>query len=217
MKKLYLIICFVMAISVFGGCRVKESPTTHDSNETKGEEVTTGDEITKGEEVTKGNEIEMLSKVLNNETTFVAENGKTVYLKQYQLLETSIIKMIPIEYAFVDMDQDGTDEMVLYVTPDFGAYLVFYIYEETIYCFQFNAWEMRDLKTDGTFVMSEDERDRSYLKITFEKDKYSFVEKAYENTYHNIYRVNQKDTTKEKVDAYANDFDHKAGASWTKM
>lgn len=202
MKKAYIIISFVIIMGILGGCHVKEPIGSSGDSEVQGTETVAGDAK------------EWLTKVLNNESKFVAENGAEVDLKHYKIGEMKDIETVPKKYVIIDLDQDGTEELVLYVNPDFGAYLVFHVYEGTIYVFELTEREMIDLKQDGTFEQSEGAGINAYVKFSFENDKYVILEEAYANDYDNVYRLYGKESIKEDVKHYITEFEEKESISW---
>lgn len=160
---------------------------------------------------------DLLLKVLHNKETFIDEAGKSVYLKDYKLGEKRDIDTIPLKYTLIDFDSDDINEMVLYVSPDYGAYIVFHIYNETIYGFEFMERAMINLKTDGTFAQSQGAGINSYVNLHFEGETYEIIEKAYQNDENNEFRIDGVTASFEDVSNFTDKFEHKSNVIWTKV
>ena len=73
-------------------------------------------------------------------------------------------------YVFVDLDGDGTEEMV-YRRSNYLGYYVFRIYEDHIYGYEIPYRGMLGLKQDGTFGGSNAADDNGILRIFFDGTK----------------------------------------------
>lgn len=123
-----------------------------------------------------------LTDILNNKISFTDESGKSVYLKNYRSEKYPDLQITPEKYTIIDLDNDGANELVLYLSPDFGLYLVFHEYNGVIYSFEFTERDMIDLKQDGSFIQSSSAAINSYVTLKFSKDKYTINElKSSEN------------------------------------
>lgn len=238
MKKLMgVFVGLLVFMSVFAGCNNQKPSTKDNLNEkTMGNQYSRNDipttvgnnegfvnESLQGQAnpTAKGNAIFL--SVLNNEITFVDETGKSVYLKNYNVFsERSAVEgeeTIPQKYTQVDFDGDGNDEMVLYVTPDFGAYLVFHIYNGQVYGFEFTERALMDLKKDGSFMGSSGAGNTTYLALSFKDEKYELHELAYQYdmTEKKVYKINGKDVTAEEFDIFYEAFRNKPNVDWIEM
>ena len=155
---------------------------------------------------------DLLLDVLNNKKTFINESGEEVYFQDHKAYGG--MDVIPEKYTFIDLDRDGKQELVVYITPDIGGYTVFHIYNDKVYGFDFGERQMVDLKTDGSFSQSEGAAYRSYVTLNFEKEKYQIVEQVYANDIEKIYRVNGTLVTGENAKKYIDEFNNKPSASW---
>ena len=158
------------------------------------------------------NKTEMLFGVLNSKTTFINESGKAVYLKNHKLF--NLVDAIPEKYTLSDFDGDGKDELVVHVTPNVGGYIVFHIYNNTVYGFDFWERGIISLKTDGTFIQSSGAGLNSYAALSFLKNKYDIIEQAYADDIKNNYRINGVSSTAEIVNKYITEFYNKRDVSW---
>ncbi len=161
-------------------------------------------------------EASVLLRVLNSEKAFISESGEYVYLKDYELIANREMKAVPEKFALVDFDGDGKDELIAYVTPEFGAYLVFRIDKNKVYGFEFGVREITDLKADGSFIASEGAAIFTYYTLSFEKGKYIFRELAYYNGTDGVgtYRIDGKTVAPEEMYTYNEKFRGKTSAAW---
>lgn len=166
----------------------------------------------------KKNSIDIsVTDIINNKITFVTEDGKSVYLKDYRLPNLyEDLYLIPEKYVYIDFDEDNVKELVLY-TPNVGRYIVFYRGEKDIFVFEFVERAMIDLKTDGSFIQSEGAGINSYSRLSFNKNKYEVFEEAYSNDMNNVYRINEKKATSENVNKYKREFLKKESADWKEI
>lgn len=157
---------------------------------------------------------DVLLDVLNNEQTFIDESNQHVYLKDYKLKENKNIKIIPQKHTLIDFDNDGINELVVYVSENYGAYIMFHMYAGNIYGFELMERAMIDLKTDGSFIQSEGAGINTYSRLSFNKNKYEVLEEAYSNDMNNVYRINEKKTTSENANKYKQEFSKKESVNW---
>jgi len=157
---------------------------------------------------------DLLLNILNNEQTFIDESNQNVYLKDYKLKENKDITIIPQKYVLIDFDNDGINELVVYVSENYGAYIIFHMYDENIYGFEFMEREIIDLKIDGSFIQSEGAGINSYSRLSFNKNKNEILEEAYLNETNNVYRINGEKTTVENAYKYKQEFSKKENVNW---
>lgn len=172
-------------------------------------------------ESTKNPEIdaEFLS-VLNSETPFISEDGKSVLLKNYSYGTdggTTVYYAIPQEYAVVDLDRDGTNEVVADITPYQTDYMVFHKYNNNIYGFLIGRRSFQDLKKDGSFYGSGGAGLAVYSRMEFNKNTYKVIDTAYVDNYNNIYKIDGKEVTKEAIDKYKSEWGSKENALFTRF
>ena len=162
---------------------------------------------------------QLLFQVLGGEKAFYTQAGEKVYLKDYTLGGGAKVSTEPQKYAFADFDGDGTDEMVLYASPDYGAYLVFHTYRGRVYGFEFEEKALSQLKRDGSFVQVEGNGVSRYMTMGFEKSSCVLTELAYKNdTLQNTdpaaFRIGGKTVTGEEMYDFTTKFGKKTGLQW---
>lgn len=160
------------------------------------------------------NNTEMLMDVLNNKKIFISESGEAFYFVEYKPYGS--LEVIPDKYALVDLDGDSNDELVVYITPEVGDYMVFHVYNNKVYGFVFGGRSLMSLKEDGSFVQSGGAGINVYACLKFEKNKYSITELAYKDDYAQQFRINGVATTAEKAEAYVDGFYNKPDVVWMK-
>ena len=158
------------------------------------------------------NNNETLLEVLNNERGFINKSGETVYFKNYRPF--NLMDAVPEKYTLVDLDQDGKDELVVHVNPNFGAYTIFHIYRNKVYGFDFLERELMSLKTDGSFIQSGGAGLQVFAKLQFKKDKYEIIEQAYKDDVAEVYKINGISSTGELAGKYADEFYDKPDVIW---
>ena len=111
-----------------------------------------------GNKSTKNPEIDaQFLSVLNSEAPFISEDGKSVLLKNYSYGNngaTEVYYAVPQEYAVVDLDGDGTNEVVVDITSSQTHYMVFHKYNNSIYGFIIGRRSLQYIKKDGSFYGS---------------------------------------------------------------
>lgn len=154
-----------------------------------------------------------LLSVLYNEVPFVDETGKTIYIKDY----VQQIYAVPEGYVFIDFDSDGSQEILVNVSTNYGIFLLFHLDDEQVYGYQITQRSMIDLKTDGTFMGSGGAAESAVLALKFSGNQYELTELAYHNDLPNSeeYRVNGMPVTQEDYQAVYNEFVNKPNAQWT--
>ena len=92
--------------------------------------------------------------LLSNEKYFDVKLNKNMYLKDYWIYFSENTYSGPMQknFAVVDMDGDGTPEIVLMYDP--GELMVFRLEKGTVYGYNFGYRSMMNLKKDGTFSWS---------------------------------------------------------------
>ena len=147
---------------------------------------------------------EFLLLTIDNKESFITENNTETLLGNYRIPNiTDDYNFIPSKYTFVDLDSNGTDELVLSETKqNFVLVLRFNKEDEKIYGYSLNTRSFIDVKTNGTFMQSDGAGINSISKITFDNTKLIITEIAVKNDSENIFKINNQSVTKENVDKY---------------
>ena len=162
-----------------------------------------------------------LLRVLRREQIFVDEMNRAVYLDEYEVFTDEITGIgVPAtaeEYTMVDLDGDGNNEMIVYVAPEYGAYLVFHLSGSTVYGFEFGVRALTDLKTDGSFICSAGAGINTFGILRFKGNKYEMQELAYQSDMvaDKVYRVDGKTATADEFAAFNETFKQKKNVTWT--
>lgn len=150
-------------------------------------------------------------RVLRNETPFINEVGVQVYMAEHKIAGRATV---PEKYTLVDLDRDGKKELVAYVTPEYGVYMVLRLYENQIYGYFFPARHMINLTADGAFVQSGGAGLSSFVTLTFTGTRYTLQEKAYSDVTGNVYRLDGQRVTADRANAFIQEFYSRPEASW---
>ena len=162
---------------------------------------------------------EVLLSVMNQECTFVTQNGKEVLLKDYMVGEGEYITNIyaqPYEYTFVDFDKDGMDEMIINISVDLGFYLVLHYEAEKVYGYEFVIRSLQSLKSDGSFIRSGGAMSTYYSCMTFDKQNVKITNIAIKDDNNQIYELYGKQSSIEELDKYIANWNQKENVTWMK-
>lgn len=163
---------------------------------------------------------DLLTAVLNNEKTFITEEGEAVLLKSYSVGNGELAAPLyanPVEYVFVDFNEDKTDEMVINISADYGAYLVLHCNGLDVYGYEFGVRALQALKTDGSFMGSNGAASNYYCRLTFEDNKANVKYTAIKDSTMNQFELNGKECSIEELNEYINDWNLKKAVEWIKL
>ena len=201
----------------------------------KGTENTTTTTITKS---TKENitfnlteKSEQILKVLKNEKKYYntelkrecyimdynSDNYMTVNSKgKYEYQKESNAEKINIQsWCQVDMDADGEQEVILQTGT--GNEIVLTYKDGKVYSYAFPFRGMKNIKTDGTFESSGSASDTYIGRLKFNNGECYYSEICTADSSNEksaIYRINNKKTTKEKVDNFLKKQNKKENVMW---
>lgn len=188
---------------------------------TADDEIATESFDINGNKSTKNPELDaQFLSVLNSEAHFISEDGKSVLLKNYSYGNngaTEVYYAVPQEYAVVDLDGDGTNEVVADITSSQTHYMVFHKYNNNIYGFLIGRRSLQDLKKDGSFLSSGGAGLQVYSKMEFNKNTYKVIDEAYWDNYKGICKIDGKEVTKEAIDKYKTSWDLKENAHFIRF
>lgn len=183
----------------------------------------------------------ILLSVLHSEKPFITEKGQTVFLKDYKPLykypeDTDYYQsenlFAPYEYAFVDLDKDGQNELIISELPDADTYLILHKSNDKIYGYSLYVRWFQSLKSDGTFLSSGGAFSHDYNTINFDENKYNistfatfdFVgddKKPSSNKYgfdpdyeKSVFEIDGEKVSFEKIEEFAEEWDKRPNAEW---
>ncbi len=212
MRKIFLLLMAVSVV-IFTGCGFSKD---NNSDVEQVEDSTQKQENTHKEKQTESVK-EILQAVLNSKKTFVDQNGKTIYLKDYKLHDGTL-DVTKIEYAFLDFDNDGQTELVLQLSSDIdGEFLVLRYYEDNVYGYDFAYRAMLNLKKDGSFFGSNGATNGDFCKLTFEGSKYKLITEAKHDDANGYFELNGKSVSKEVYDSFVDKWHLKEDVVWTEL
>lgn len=157
---------------------------------------------------------QLLLDVMNSKEKFISEDNKEVFLKDFKIVENETAKVD--KYTFVDMDEDGIEELVIYTTSDYGAYVILHYEGGKVYGYMIGVRSLENLKTDGSFMGSSGANSNEYSRMTFNKNSYTINTEAVYDTTNQIYKINGTNVSEEKAKEYAETWNKKQNVNWSK-
>jgi hypothetical protein len=169
------------------------------------------------------NSLKAYNDVLQNKakfnTTFYAEDAtKTLFLNQ--LLSSGSETFRILNFSVLDMDGDGTPEVVMQYClsadcpyPDYVE--VLHYNNGTIYGYNFSYRGLYGLKDDGTFCWSNGSDDNGCAKLRFTSNAYEYDNLGY--TKPNVptsYFVNNQPVNESEYNDFINNQDNKKDVTW---
>lgn len=162
---------------------------------------------------------DLLLEVMNNQKPFIAESGAETLFKNYKIPD--VVDEVPIiaeEYAFIDLDGDGTDELVVKCTTDYGLYIILHYdsSDDNVYGFSLGVRSFISVKTDGTFMASGGAMTNVINKVSFNKSKIHIEEIAVNDDLDKVYKVKGESVSKQDADKYFADWYKRHQPMWLK-
>lgn len=109
-------------------------------------------------------------EVLDGKKSYIDSKNKQMYVSDF-LNQSFIDGTTKIEYTLLDMDGDGSNEMVVFFNYNSdGMYLILNNENGTVYGFEEVYRGMLRLKTDGTYLASGGAATNVIIKSTFNKN-----------------------------------------------
>lgn len=156
-----------------------------------------------------------LKLVLEGKSTFINENGDSVYLKDYKISQVDDLTFDAEKYSVLDFDGNGTDELLVYGSSDFGIYILLRVYDGKVYGYEFGERSLIDVKQNGTFFQIEGVGINHFVCLVFDSIGYQLNELAYGNDYDCVYRVAGADVSADEYKAFFDNWNKKPGVDWT--
>ena len=157
---------------------------------------------------------QLLLNVMNNKQKFLDEYNKEVFFKDFKIVENQTAKVD--KYAFVDMDKDGTEELVIYTTSDYGAYVILHYENNKVYGYMIGVRSLENLKTDGSFMGSSGANSSEYSRMTFNKNSYSIKTEAVYDATNKVYEIDNTSVSEKQIKEYVENWNKKENVSWSK-
>ena len=161
----------------------------------------------------------MLLDVMNSKAEFTAENGERTLLRNYEI--PNILGTLAEgadAYTFVDLDQDGSKELAVRCTTDYGLYIIlrYNAADATVYGYSMVIRAFIEVKTDGRFLGSEGAAFNYISRAEFDGTKMVVIDLAYKNDLDGIYEIEGKAVAKEEMDAYWSAWEQVENCVWLK-
>ena len=201
MKNLIILfLCLILALS-FSSCGAVETNDENDNRKAR----------------------EVLQKVLSEEENFtykcmvfgkVTEENLSNF--KFNTEDQALKPFVLSWYTYTDFDADGIDELLL---ADMGlnSFLVLRYDNEKVNGYIIEDISMKDVKTDGSFLISRYNSYSAICKISFDGLDYKVTNLAYKDDSKGIYQLSGKDSNKKEVQEYFDDWNKRTtSVSWTK-
>ena len=160
------------------------------------------------------NDIKLFS-VLKSEESFSEKDGKEIFLDDFHSEFSE--NYTPSSYVFIDLDKDNSNELVVYADNG-NSYLIFRNTDNNIYSYELPVRSFSNLKTDGTFMMSQGALLNEFASISFENSKYVIktLAKAYYQTSdnENVFEIDGKSVSKDAIEKFTNEWNQKENVNW---
>ena len=149
---------------------------------------------------------EALQRVLENEQTFTAQTTEyTLEKYHFQINDNAYYVFFPEQYAFVDMDNDNIDELVI-LDSMMNYYLVLHYENEKVNGYRIDVRSLIDLRTDGSFMTSSAAGINSIGNMCFDGSECKVINKALANDYDQEYFIDGKKTDQKTSKKYFDDW-----------
>ena len=149
---------------------------------------------------------EALQRVLENEQTFTAQTTEyTLEKYHFQINDNAYYVFVPEQYAFVDMDNDNIDELVI-LDSMMNYYLVLHYENEKVNGYRIDVRSLIDLRTDGSFMTSSAAGINSIGNMCFDGSECKVINKALANDYDQEYFIDGKKTDQKTSKKYFDDW-----------
>ena len=158
---------------------------------------------------------EALQRVLEKEQTFTAKtsvfSNETTEQKlekyHFQTSDNAYYSFVPQQYTFVDMDNDGIDELVI-LDAMMNYYLVLRYDNKKVNGYNIGVRSLIDLRTDGSFMTSSGAGINSIGgNVCFDDGEFKVINKALANDYDQEYFIDGKKTDQKSCKKFFDDWD----------
>ncbi len=153
-------------------------------------------------------------EVLDNKRSFIDKDNQSLRIEEYieKLQSPDYEESHSVTYSLVDMDQDGTEEMVVLILKELYLILNYDETDKTVYAFEENVRGLIDLKSNGYAWGSDGATTGGLFKYTFNKNKRKAIELA--SCDNDIYKVDGKKVAKKEFDKVMDEFNALEDVTW---
>ena len=130
---------------------------------------------------------------------------QTLEKYHFQTIDNAYYSFVPEQYAFVDMDNDNVDELVI-LDAKITYYLVLRYENKKVNGYNIAARSLIDLRTDGSFMTSSAAGISSIGNMYFDGNECKVVNKAVANDTEQEYFIDGKETDQETSKKYFDDW-----------
>ena len=156
--------------------------------------------------------------VLAGNRKYINENNKEVTINSFGKVngwEINLNGSAKIsKYALVDMDNDGSEELIALIEDYDGFYLILHYENGKIYGYEDGQRGITQLKTNGYYYGSCGADCGSVLRSTFNKNVRT--QKTLADNNNGIYKINGKKATKKEFNKYLDKFNSYKDVTWIK-
>lgn len=154
-----------------------------------------------------------LEKALKGQTAVLVKSNHVVEPKKLTEITTESYTFVPAQYTYVDMDDDGIQEIIVR-DKNFIYWLVLRYEKEQVRGYLLPYRSIVALRADGTVKGTEGAGISSIGRITFNGPDSAFVALAELDATKNIYRLNGADASKAKVEAFYAEWHTRTDPMW---
>lgn len=171
--------------------------------------------------------LSVYKSVLQNNAGFLSTDAnKELNIDQLNqsVSDDSNVSAEATKFAIVDLDNDGTPEVILWLTVngnDYYGFEVLRYQDEVVYGYTLWYRAFMELKVDGTFSYSSGAADNGFGTLAFTKNAYSIDNITYsessfdaDNNQRISYFVNNESATEDEFLSAVNKQNEKADATW---
>lgn len=156
-----------------------------------------------------------LMAVMNNEDSFIYENGKSIYINEFEYSKGNVAKIV--EYTFVDFDSEGIDELVVRISDKATVYLVFRVSGEVVYGYLFYGKSLQTIKESGDFRQTGGADVNYYCHLSFDENRYSVTYEAICDDVANKYELYGENCSVEELQEYVKEWNLLPDVTWEKV
>ena len=157
-------------------------------------------------------------EVLEGKRNFINEDDKEITFNDYLNTEKGNMDSAKVTYTYIDFDNKDSikhEEMLVLTETNDGYFLILNYdeYADKVYGIYKNYRDMIYVKSDGSIYGSGGANASYVYKLILDKNKYEEVVLAENNE--GMYKIDNKEVTKDEYDNYLEEFNKKDSISYT--